>query len=368
MKYGKRLIAMGLVAVFALSGCGNTNTDKGETKEEMTTEATDTTAEGTEAADGETLVVYSPQGDETRGAWMMEKAKADLGIDIQFLCAGGGELSDRLVAEKANPQADVVMGLAQNSMYTLKDKGILQPYEPTWVTDLPEVYKEKESYFNSFWQTPIVIAYNSDYISQEDAPKSWADLADEKYAGKYGIGGTSSQTTRSYLVGLLWDYVDQSTGEVSQEGWDLLSSIYANAGTMPSNDPDIWKAFKEGEMPILLWWYGGVVSNCEKNEIPVEYVKPENGTPVVAEAIGMVAGTKREDAAKKFIDWFGSAEVMSAYAEEFGQAPASPVAIELCPDAVKEAATMFTAQNIDWSIASKNIDSWLEKIELEIMP
>lgn len=344
-KYGKWLTAI-LTAAITVSGTG--------------------VASFAENADK--VVVYSPQGDETRGTWIMEKAQEDLGLEVQFLCAGGGELADRLVAEKNNPQADVVMGLVPTAMYSLKEEDILEAYKAEWAEELPEVYKEKEGYFNSFWQTPIVVAYNTDYISEEEAPKSWEDLIKPEYEGLYGIGGTSSQTTRTYLAGLLWNYTNPETGEVSDEGWELLTKIYENAGTMPSNDADIWKAFKSGEMPILLWWYGGVVSNCEKNDIPVAYVKPENGTPIVAEAIGLVKGAKNKDAGQKFIDWFGSAEVMSAYAAEFGQAPALPAAIEMCPEDVKESATLFTAQDINWEVVSQNLDSWLEKIELEIMP
>ena len=368
----KKMAAIFLAVSFTISGCGsNAEKEKDGKQEEATVEDTTKENAGSEEKQNggeETIVVYSPQGDELRGTWIKDKAKAELGLDIQFLCAGGGELSDRLVAEKNNPQADVVMGLAQTAMYKLKTEDILDVYEPAWVKGLPEVYRDKDGYFNSFWQTPIVIAYNPEFLSSDKAPKGWEDLNKPEYNGLYGIGATSAQTTRTYLVGMLWQYYDAETGDISQEGWDFLSQVYENAGTLPSSDADIWKSFKDGELPILLWWYGGVVSNCEKNQIPVEYVKPESGTPVVAEAIGLVKGGKSQDGGKKFIDWFGSAEVMAAYAKEFGQAPASPEAIALCPEEVKENATMFTAQNIDWEVAAQNLDKWLEKIELEIMP
>lgn len=354
MKFRKGLAVL-LTAAFALTGCGGPGEEN--------------TGGGAAAGENsEALVVYSPQGDQERGEWIMEKAKKDIGVDIQFLCAGGGELADRLVAEKNSPQADVVLGLGQTLMYQLKDEGVLEAYDPTWREGLPAVYQDKDGYFNSFWQTPIVLAYNTEYVSEADAPKGWEDLSDEKYAGKFGIGPTSSQTTRMYLVGLLWPYVDRETGEVSDEGWEFLTEVYANAGSMPSTDADIWKAMKDGTLPILPWWYGGVVSNAEANDIDVAYVVPEEGTPVVAEGIGLVKGSQKAEDAKKFIDWWGSAETMAAYAEEFDQAPAHPDAIELCPEEIKESATMFTAQEIDWELASAHLDEWLEKIELEIMP
>lgn len=349
----RRGLAAALAAVFVLSGCGSSGEEG---------------AGSNSGTDSGALVVYSPQGDQERGSWIMEKAKEEIGVEVQFLCAGGGELADRLIAEKNSPQADVVLGLGQTMMYQLKDEGILEAYDPSWREGLPEVYQDKDGYFNSFWQTPIVLTYNTEFLSEEDAPKGWGDLSDEKYAGMFGMGVTSSQTTRTYLVGLLWDYVDKETGEVSDEGWDFLTKVYENAATMPSTDADIWKAFKDGTLSILPWWYGGVVTNSETNNISVGYVVPEEGTPIVAEGIGLVKGSGKEEDAKKFIDWWGSAETMAAYAEEFDQAPAHPDAIELCPEDIKESASMFKAQEIDWEIASAHLDEWLEKIELEIMP
>lgn len=319
------------------------------------------------AEEGGKLTIYSPQADTDRGPWIQEKIKEDLGIDVDFLCATGGDISERLIAEKSNPQADVVMGLVQTAMYQLKAEDILTPYVPTWAEGLPEVYKEKDGYFHSFWQTPIVIAYNKDFV--ETPPADWADLIKPEYKDLYNIGNTSSQTVRTYIIGMLWDYFDEETGDISEEGWDFLREFYQNARTLPTgSDTDVWQLMKTGEMPIQLNWFGGVKNNAALNEIPVEYVKPEKGTPVVAEAIGIVNGTKNEDLAKKFVDWWGSAEVMSEYANEFGQAPAHPDAVALCNDEVKADAELFKAQDIGWEVASEKIDEWFEKIELEIMP
>ncbi len=77
----------------------------------------------TGSALAESLTVYSPQGGE-RGAWIAEQAKAG-GHDIELLNAAGGELFDRLIAEKNNPQADVVLGMIDSSMALLKGGGVV---------------------------------------------------------------------------------------------------------------------------------------------------------------------------------------------------------------------------------------------------
>ncbi len=310
-------------------------------------------------------MIYSPQADADRVGWLTEHAEADLGFDVEFLCAGGSDLSDRLVAEKANPQADVVMGLVQTLMYNLKDQDILQQYTPSWADDIDDAYKDKDGYFYEFWQTPIIICYNPDYVT--DPPTSWQDLIKDEYKGLYSVGTPQGQTIKSYIIGMLWPYYDASTGEISQDGWDFLTTLYANSYEMPT-DGDAWQLFKDGTVPIMMTWYDGAKTKSAEYGCNVEYVKPADGTPVVSEGIGIVNGTDQLEKAKAYEDWWGSAETQATYAEEFGVVPVSQKALDLCSDEVKEDAEMFKPQDIDWEVAAEKSDAWFEKIQLEIMP
>ena len=377
----KRLIAMllALVLVLGLAACGSTAQKEDPAPSTSTTETpaaeTETETEAAPEAPAEaetpaakgTLTIYTPQADADRGPWIEEHAEAALGFDVELLGAGGSELAERLRAEKNNPQADVIMGLVQTAMYQLEDEGLLLQYTPSWAEGLPEAYKDPNGYFYSFWQTPIIIGYNPDFVT--NPPTSWQDLVKDEYAGLYTIGNTSSQTVRTYIIGMLWPYYDESAGDISEEGWDFLRTLYANAYALPADsNSDVWELFKNGTLPINLNWFGGSKSKSAAYEVPIEYVTPAEGTPVVAEGIGIVAGTDQEEMAKAFIEWWGSPENMAAYANEFGQAPAHPDAIAMCDDSVRADAEMFTAQNIDWQVCSKEMDDWFVKIELEIMP
>lgn len=372
MRHWKKGLAIFLTGAFVLAGCGSekpadTNS-AAETKKEETKEAgTKEESKTTEEAGEKKLVIYSPQADKDRGEWFLTKCKEATGIDVEFLNTGGGELEERLIAEKQNPQADVVFGLGQLAMNNLKAKDVLEPYVPAWADGLEEVYKDKDGAFHCFWQTPIVIGYNTDFIKAEEAPKSWLDLDKPEYKEMFTIGSLKSQTTRSIIAGILWNYYDEATGEITQEGWDKLTGIYANTQTLPSGS-DAWQMVKEGKTPLVLNWFGGVKSNTAKNEIPIDYVVPENGTPIVSEGIGIVKGSDDIEVAKEFVEWFGSPEVMAEYANTFGQAPAHPEAIALCNDEIKADATKFKAQNINWEVASQQMNDWLTKIELEVMP
>lgn len=372
MKKRNAVLALFCATALLLSGCGKTETPSADSggKQEQENQSGEAssgkdTEESDKAGDSKVLTVYAPQADADRGPWIKEQAEQALGFEVEFLCAAGADLAERLRAEKGNPQADVIMGLVQTAMYQLKGEGLLAQYTPTWAEGLPEVYKDKDGYFYSFWQTPIIIGYNPDYVTSP--PASWQDLIKEEYKEQYSIGSTGSQTVRTYIIGMLWPYYDEATGEISEEGWDFLRTLYGNMFSAPA-DSDAWQLFKEGQLPLTLNWFGGAKSKAAAYEAPIEYVKPDQGTPVVAEGIAVVEGTDQEEMAQAFMEWWGSPETMAAYANEFGQAPAHPDAIALCNDEIKADAEMFIAQDIDWEACAEKMDGWFEKIELEIMP
>ncbi|WP_046118783.1 extracellular solute-binding protein [Sinorhizobium sp. BJ1] len=308
------------------------------------------------------LTIYSPQGGE-RGQWIAEQAKA-AGHDIKLLNAGGGELYDRLIAEENNPQADVVLGMVDTSMALLKKEGLFQPYSPSWAKSLPAQYKDAEGMVHKFWQTPIVLAYYPDRLPEGEAPKSWLDLTKDDYAGKYVIGPTAAQTTRMYLAGILVRFLN-ANGEVSNDGWDFLSRFYAQ-GVIANDADSQLEAFKASRASIDLNWLGGAFERATDLGATVQVIDTDGGTPVISEGVGIMAGTDQLDNAKAFVEWWGSAEVMAAYAARFGQVPVLPEALAKSPPAVQENARLVKAQPIDWDAVAPKLDGWLQKIELEI--
>jgi len=319
------------------------------------------------AALAQTVVIYSPQGGDERGPFIAARAREEAGLDVKFLSGGGGDLHDRLVAERNNPQADVVLGLIQPLMFSLKAQGLFEHHVPGWAASLGPSFKDADGQFHMFWQTPIALAYNSRAMAADKAPKSWLDLDKPEYRNSFVIGPIGSQTTRILLAGLIWRFVDPATGDVSPPAWDFLSAFYRNARPLPEG-ADRWKMIGDGTTPIVLSWFGDIAGNSEKAGIPITFVNTTGGTPIVAESVALMKGSRNKDAAKAFIEWFGSAKFMSAYAARFNQTPALPEAIAASPERIRTNAALFTPQPIDWQVAGRKLNGWLEKIQLDILP
>jgi iron(III) transport system substrate-binding protein len=56
-----------------------------------------------------------------------------------------GVITAKLLAEKANPQADAVMGVAASSLALLDKNGMLEPYAPLNLDAIMSQYRDKKN-------------------------------------------------------------------------------------------------------------------------------------------------------------------------------------------------------------------------------
>ena len=350
--------AAAAVTVAALAACsppnqGGTSTSAGA---------------GTEAAvSADTLVVYSNSVSDGRGDWLKTEAEA-AGFTLQFVDLGGGDIQNRLVAEKNNPIADVTFGLNNVYFEKLKAEGVLQAYTPAWADKVDELGDGE-----NFWpivREPIMLVYNkASYPTAAQAPSDWPDLwtkpeFKDKYEVPTSLGGA---TTQMVLSGIISRYAD-ANGElgVSDEGWKAVEQYFGN-GSPAVKGTDLFARMKSGQVDAGQMWLAGKASREEEFGIQTEAVHPPVGVPFAVQHVALVNGTKKAEQAKKFIDWFGGAELQAKWSKQFFTAPTNKDALAAAePNAVKETDS-FKQQQIDWSFVATNLDKWIEKIQLQYL-
>lgn len=343
-----------LAGLLALSACGSADaTSEGET-------------------DG-TLVVYTNSDGEGRGDWLMERAEAD-GINIEIVGIGGGDLTDRLMAEAGNPVADVVFGLNHVYFSQLVENDVVTPYTPSWSEDVASPELGDPSGDGNFWpvvQQGIPLVYNLDAVDPESAPTDWLDLwEDSQWHGRYEtVGDLGGATTQMVFSGILDRYQDPN-GElgVSAEGWEQIE-MYFEHGNPAVPETDLWLRMANGEVDMGQQPGTSSLANREEEYgIEVGLVEPEMGIPFAVEQVAVVSGTDQETQAQEFIDWFGSPELQAEWSEEFGSMPAVQGAIDEADPEIVELHENLQQQDIDWEFVGENLPSWIEKIELEYLP
>ncbi|MFJ5621949.1 extracellular solute-binding protein [Peribacillus loiseleuriae] len=351
------LVMVFMLVASILAGCigGNKTTENNASSETK--------------AEKKSLVVYSNSLSDGRGDWLTEKA-AKAGFELKLVEAGGGDLLNRIVSEKNKPLADVVFGLNQMNFETLKSNDLLVPFKPEWTADIPEGSSDKDNFYHPLVEQRIIMLYNKDVYTEETAPKDWTDLIENKaFKGKYHVPSSLGGATNQAVVnGILMRYLDENgkTG-VSEEGWKSIKTFFDNGYKTPEGE-DNNANLASGKVPISFIYSSGLPGIEKEFGFEAGVVSPEIGVPTLVEQVGIINKGKDHDTAvaEEFMNWFGSAEIQGAWAEQFGSLPVNTKAIDKATAKIKQIAENTTIQDIDYTFISEHINDWVEKIELEI--
>jgi iron(III) transport system substrate-binding protein len=349
------LIGMTAAAAIALTGCtaGSETPSEGESG----------SSEG--GGSGDTLIVYTNSNGDGRGEWITEQA-AEAGIEIEIVGLGGADLTNRIIAEKNNPVGDVVFGLNNMFFEQLKAEEAIAAYEPSWSGEVPADAGDPAD--GAFWplvEQAIVTVYDENRIT--DAPTDEEDLwTDEKFAGRYEVNPALGQATpQLVLASILSRHLDED-GDlgVSDEGWELVESYYAN-GSPAVEGTDLYARITREEVDYGVLPSSGIAARDEEYGTATGMIVPDYGVPYVTEQIAQINGTGNEDKAQEFIDWFGSAEVQGEFAAEFNAMPVNEGAVAQANPEVVELLSTLDRQDIDFGFVSENLGAWVEKVTLE---
>ena len=106
-------------------------------------------------------------------------------IEIAWVRDSTGVMTAKLIAEKDNPRADVVWGLAASSVGLMGSMGMIEPYTPSGAAALKPIFKSGKN--PETWVGMdaylAVLCFNTAEAEKNKKPKptSWADLTKPEY-------------------------------------------------------------------------------------------------------------------------------------------------------------------------------------------
>lgn len=221
-------------------------------------------------------------------------------IKIKWVRDSTGIVTAKLLAEKDNPQADVVWGLAATSLLLLKSEGMLEAYAPKGVEKLDKKFVDTSTPPTWVGMDAWVASVCYNTVEAKKAgltpPKSWKDLAKPMYKGHVIMPNPNSSGT-GFLDVSSWL---QMFGE--KGGWDYMDGLHQNIARYTHSGSKPCKLAAAGEIPIgVSFAFRGAKSKAQG--APLDIIVPEEGVGWDMEATAIIAGTEKMAAAKTLVDW-----------------------------------------------------------------
>lgn len=261
-----------------------------------------------------TLTVYTAWETETLKPYAEGFAKVAPDIELKYVRDSTGVITAKALAEKANPQADVIAGLAASSLELLKQEGMLQPYTPKGFERLTRDYSDKAtppSWLGlDVWGATV--CFNTIEAKKRNLPKpeTWRDLAKPIYKGMIVMPNPASSGT-GFLDVTAWL---QLFGE--QEGWKYMDALHENIAQYTHSGSKPCKQAGAGEFPI------GISFELRAHKTkaagaPIDIIFPREGLGYDIEAAAIVKGTRKQEAAQRYLDWLASKEANELFARDW---------------------------------------------------
>jgi iron(III) transport system substrate-binding protein len=219
-----------------------------------------------------------------------------------------------LLAEKENPQADVVLGLAATSLLVLKDQQMLHSYSPVGVEKLSKKFIDTGASPSWVGMNAWVasICFNTVEAKKDNLtkPTSWQDLTRAEYKGHVIMPNPNSSGT-GFLDVSSWL---QNFGEA--KGWNYMDDLHNNIARYTHSGSKPCKLAASGETTIgVSFAYRG--AKLMTKGAPIEVIFPSEGLGWDMEAASIVKGTDKLAAAKQLMDWVATRSANVLFNESY---------------------------------------------------
>ena len=269
----------------------------------------------------QTLKVYSIIHDEETEA-LTKLFTEKTGIPVSYLRATTGELVNRVITEKNDPQADILLGGASSYHIQAAKEGALEAYASPLTKNLPSYAVASDNTWTGFCVLTLGVGVNEKRFAQKfpgtPLPTTWEDLLNPAFKGEIVMTNPAASST-GYL------FVQNQLQRLGNEkGWEYLASLTKNVGQFPDSGSAPAKLLGTGEYAIGVSYLHAITKyNAQGFDVKAISVPQSVGD---VDCISILKNAKNLSAAKKFVDFMLSPEAQSLMSSITFTTPVNPEA------------------------------------------
>lgn len=290
------------------------------------------------------IVVYSTDPEHGTVALLEQFKKLFPKIKTNYVRLQAGALYAKVLAER-QAKSYLVDAMQISDMGLVLDfqkrNGYQRYVSPEMAAFKPDYKSQPEGFWT--WGTIIMagIAYNPTVTTKEEAPKTWQDVLDPKWADAVSV-----KVSNSGLQHETWFELKRLYGDAY---WQKFAAVKPRAFDSYVQQYD--RLVNRQDKIIHTAQYSGYLEFKAKGA-PVEFVYPPDGLPAGPEVWGIISNAPHPNAARLYMDWLLSPLGQKALADAlFLNSPRDDVAPPPGGVSVKELKLLFPS---DWQAFLKS--------------
>ncbi|HKI99515.1 MAG TPA: extracellular solute-binding protein [bacterium] len=193
----------------------------------------------------------------------------------------------------------------------MKQAGWLMKYRPHSLTNMIDAFKpynDPDDYYFVTAAGLVLINYNSDLVSEADAPKKWTDLLDPKWKNKVAIGHPGfSGYVGTWVVLMRKMY-----------GWDYFTKLEKNKPQIGRSINDTVTMLNAKERWVGAGPSATTLRSKDKGN-PLGVIYPEDGTLLMISPSGVLKNAPAPNAGKLYIEFLMNKEAAEIEVKQRGE-------------------------------------------------
>lgn len=247
------------------------------------------------------------------------------GMRIDYTFVPKFALTKQILAERNDPQADVIVTNSMAEAELMRPSGVFDPHRSPVAQRYPDWLRAPDYSWLSFSGWPRSAMVNWATLGRDPAkwPKKLEDLAEPEFRDKVVVASMSEAMLICYVAALRIAKGDEWTGRT-------LDRLLDNGMRIYKTHFDVRKALVRERYDVaLVNSENNYVFALEGNAIGEAWLDQEPGgvgTYVDADTIGVIRGARQPEAARNFVDLLLSKDVQELFVRLDGEAPVNPEA------------------------------------------
>jgi iron(III) transport system substrate-binding protein len=233
--------------------------------------------------------------------------------EVNITTGGALQLIEKVLSETQtnNPLTDMIQGGPLEDAVLCNDESLCYEYSPQGAAEVPEELRFEGSPFVVPAYFTFHIAYNTEVVSEEEAPTNLADFAEPEWNGRFGID---------------LEVIDWFAAELAyygeEEGLELFGRIAANNPVIYSGAQG-YEQLAAGSMPASINAYSLLLPEYMGAGAPIAVAQTDHMIALPDEFIG-INTTDNPALLELWMEWLFTEEAQNIQPQSLGKTPVVP--------------------------------------------
>jgi iron(III) transport system substrate-binding protein len=233
-------------------------------------------------------------------------------VTFHWFQAGSEEIASKVNAEilAGGIKADILISSDRFWYEEMAKNKKLHPYQSPNAQTVPASLKNDQGHYTTVSIPVMVLTYNSEVMSAEDAPKTFKEMSTDKWKGKFTTGSPLSSGTNFTTMAMLQHHY----------GWDYFQKLKANETIAQGGNSAVIRRLQNKERQVGWVLLENLLRFQGKDE-RLKAIFPDDGVVTHANVMAITKKEGKRDLAQKFVDWMFTEKGQKAMTSSYMYSP-----------------------------------------------